>query len=206
MRRRRDDAVTALAVATLLDSARKARTHKVDPVEEHVFRLVNDAPNGAHLPLWAVMQSGSLAAVFAVSGHLLWRGRSRAATTSLIAGVGVWVAVKAVKPLVGRGRPDRHLDHVHVRGTAQTGLGYPSGHAAVACVLAMIATSDLDPPIRAAALAVAGVAGGARMYVGAHLPLDVAGGVAIGILCSRAAEAIANRCSPSRPAIAGWAG
>ena len=192
MRRRWNDAATALAVATLLGSVRKARTHKVDPVEEHVFRLVNDAPNGAHLPLWTVMQSGSLAAVFAVSAGLLWRGRSRLATTSLIAGVGVWAAVKAVKPLVGRGRPDCYLDHVHIRGTAQTGLGYPSGHAAVAFVLAMIATRDLNPSIRAAALAVAGVAGGARMSVGAHLPLDVAGGIAIGILCSRAAEAITH--------------
>lgn len=192
MRRWWDHAGTALAVATLLDTARKARTHKVDPVEEYVFRLVNDAPNGAHLALWTVMQSGSLAAVFAVSGHLLRRGRSRLATTSLIAGVGVWAAVKAVKPLVGRGRPCCHLDHVHVRGTAQTGLGYPSGHAAVAFVLAVIATRDLDPSIRAAALAVAGGAGAARMYVGAHLPLDVAGGIAIGILCSRAAEAITD--------------
>ena len=50
-------ASAALAAATLLDSARKARTHKVGPFEEQVFRLVNDAPDGAHLPLWAAVKA-----------------------------------------------------------------------------------------------------------------------------------------------------
>ena len=37
-------------------------------------------------------------------------------------------------------------------------------------------------PMRIVALTVAGLTGFARMYVGAHLPLDIVGGVAIGSL------------------------
>jgi len=180
----------AVAAAALLLSGARARSHEVGSSEERVFRLFNDAPDGAHVPVWTVMQSGSLGAVFVVSGELYRRGSSRSAATSLVAGVIVWGGVKLVKPLVGRGRPERHLDDVSVRGPAQTGLGYPSGHGAVSLTLAIIATGDRHPAVRAVAVAVAAATGGARMYVGAHLPLDVIGGFAIGALCGEAARAV----------------
>jgi membrane-associated phospholipid phosphatase len=44
-----------------------------------------------------------------------------------------------------------------------------------------------------AAVTFGGIIGSTRMYVGAHLPLDVVGGVAIGVLCGRAAGAIMDR-------------
>ena len=157
-----------------------------------MFRLVNDATDRVRVPVWAIMQSGSLAAVFVVAGDQYRRGTKSNAVASLIAGVLVWGGVKAIKPWVGRGRPERHLEEVSVRGSPQTGLGYPSGHAAVATTLALIATRDSSWAHRAAAIAVAGFTGGARMYAGAHLPLDVVGGTAIGVLCGRAANALLN--------------
>lgn len=181
---------TAIAVAVLADSARRARTHKVSEAEEQIFRLANDVTDGVHIPVWAVMQSGSLAAVFVIAGEQHRRGNRTTAAASLIAGVLVWGGVKVIKPRIGRGRPERHLKDVSVRGGAQTGLGYPSGHAAVATTLALVATRNSSWPCKAAAIAVAGFTGGARMYAGAHLPLDVAGGTAIGVLCGRATNAI----------------
>ena len=180
----------AIGVVVLLQSARRARTHGVGTVEERVFRKFNRAPDAVHVPVWVVMQSGSLAAVFVVAGQLLLGRRARVAVVTAIAGTAVWGGVKLVKPLVGRGRPEHHLDGVLVRGQPQTGLGYPSGHSAVALTLALVATRDRSPVVRIAAMAVAGATGGARMYVGAHLPLDVAGGLAIGILSGRAVNAV----------------
>jgi membrane-associated phospholipid phosphatase len=182
--------VSALAGCALLESARRARTRKVEPPEERVFQLVNGAPNGLHSPLWAVMQSGSLGSVFVVAGLLTWRGRSGAGKAALIAGTAVWGGVKAVKPRVGRGRPAHHLDGVAVRGEAQTGLGYPSGHAAVSLTLALIAMRDEPPAVRGAAVAAAATTGIARMYVGAHLPLDIVGGFAIGVITGEVVNAI----------------
>jgi membrane-associated phospholipid phosphatase len=44
-----------------------------------------------------------------------------------------------------------------------------------------------------AGLAVAAITGTARMYVGAHLPLDVVGGYAIGALCGQLTNAAVDR-------------
>lgn len=174
-----------VAAAALVGSARRARTREVSEAEEQAFRIFNDAPHFIHAPVWAVMQAGSLAAVGVVAGGLAHRGRPRVAMAAAVSGTLVWGGVKAVKPQIGRGRPDRHLDDVAVRGHPQTGLGYPSGHAAVSLTLALISTRGRSPSVRRAALAVAAITGGARMYVGAHLPLDVVGGYAIGALCGQ---------------------
>jgi membrane-associated phospholipid phosphatase len=170
------------ALLVLTSTARDARAGGVSSREEHVFRSVNDLPNALHGPLWAVMQSGSLAAVFVASGVQARRQPAARTITVLLAGVAVWAGVKAVKPLVGRGRPAAELDHVSVRGEKQSGLGYPSGHSAVAATLALALAHDRGTAAGACALGVAALTGGARMYVGAHLPLDVAGGLAIGAL------------------------
>jgi undecaprenyl-diphosphatase len=182
--------VSTAAVVALVATARRARSREVTATEERVFRAFNRAPESIHAPVWAVMQSGSLGAVFVVAGDLRRRGRSRAAAVVATVGTAVWGGAKAVKPLIGRGRPADHLDGVLIRGKAPTGLGYPSGHAAVALTLALVATSRSRAPVRAAAVTAALLTGGARMYVGAHLPLDVVGGFAIGALCGRLAAEI----------------
>ncbi len=171
-------------------SSRVARTGEVPPAEARAFRAVNGAPDALHVALWPVMQAGSLGAVFAAAATV---GRRRGLPAAgLVAGVGtaVWGGVKLVKPAVGRGRPAAHLPDVRVRGAEQSGLGYPSGHAAVALTLALLATRPGRG--RTAGLAVAALTGTARMYVGAHLPLDVVGGYGIGLLAATATRVTAK--------------
>jgi hypothetical protein len=71
-----------------------------------------------------------------------------------------------------RGRPPARPE--------QRGLGYPSGHAAVAATLYVVAAPHLRSRWRAGLAALTSGVGLARIYVGAHLPLDVLGGVALG--------------------------
>jgi undecaprenyl-diphosphatase len=182
-----------VAAGVLVASARRARTREVNDAEERAFRVVNDGPHSIHLLVWVVMQAGSLAAVGVVAAGLVRRGLPREATAAAISGTLVWAGVKAVKPFIGRGRPGHHLDEVAVRGHPQSGLGYPSGHAAVSLTLALIATRSRRPSARVAGLAVAAITGTARMYVGAHLPLDVVGGYAIGALCGQLTNAAVDR-------------
>jgi len=172
--------VVALAVVIGLDSLRRARTRQVSPAEERVFRLFNNRPDAIHIPVWAVMQSGSLAAVFVVAGGVWLRGEHPDTVVVFAVGFAAWAGVKEVKRFVGRGRPSAHLGGVNVRGEAQTGLGYPSGHSAVSLTLALSATSGMGVGVSIAAVGVALFTGGARMYVGAHLPIDVVGGLSIG--------------------------
>ena len=148
MRRRWPWTPDVVAAVALFETARRARRHDISQAEENVFRLVNDAPEVIHPPVWAVMQSGSLGAVVVVAAELARRRRPRRATAALIFGTAAWGGVKAVKPIIGRGRPMCHLERVTVRGEHQTGLGYPSGHAAVALTLALIATHDGTPITR----------------------------------------------------------
>lgn len=180
----------AIATATLAASAAAARQHRVTAREAAVFRRFNRATDAIDVPTWVIMQAGSLGAVGVASAATVGRGGRGPAAVVLAVGTGVWAGVKLVKPLVGRGRPTEYLADVIVRGAPQTGLGYPSGHAAVATTLAMLTTHDRRS--RAAALAVAGAVGCARMYSGAHLPLDVVGGVAAGALAGLVAGRIAG--------------
>ena len=64
-----------------------------------------------------------------------------------------------------------------------TGFGHLSGHTAVAVALATTLVPSLPDPATAGAITLAVIAGCARIYAGAHLPLDVIGGAGLGILC-----------------------
>ena len=173
---------------------RLAHSGSVTDTEHQVFRWFNDAPDILHGPAWVLMQSGSLAGVFTGAAELARRRRPQTAAAAAIAGTAVWAGAKVIKPLVGRGRPQQHLDDVSVRGQPQTGLGYPSGHAAVALTLALIAQRATTVPSQAAAMTFAGTVGATRLYVGAHLPLDVAGGLAIGLLAGQASRSVLAAC------------
>lgn len=171
--------VTSAAVAALALSGGLARRGAVSVVEERVFRFFNDGPDLIGGPVWMVMQTGSFGAVLVAAGAAAGRGRRRQALLLAGGGTAAWLGVKAVKPLVGRGRPAACLAAVKVRGRPQTGLGYPSGHAAVVTTLALLVAPQGD---RRVGLVIAGITSCARMYSGAHLPLDVVGGAAIGRL------------------------
>jgi undecaprenyl-diphosphatase len=181
-------ALVALAWSTAI-----ARRREVHDVERDLFNTVNDLPHGLHPPLYVVMQSGSLAAVFVASGVAVVRGRGRLAATMALTGTAVWGGAKGVKRWIGRGRPVHHLDDVEVRGDEEGGLGFPSGHTAVAFCLATIATPALPPALRPLTWATAATVGVARVYVGAHLPIDIVGGASLGYLAGVAGREVAAR-------------
>lgn len=126
------------------------------------------------------MQTGSLVAVPATALTALAVRRPRLARDLTLSGSGAWVAAKAIKALVGRGRPGEFLQDVLFRGGPVGGLGFPSGHAAVAAALATAAGAYLGRTGRRVAWAGVAMVGIARIFVGAHLPVDVIGGVALG--------------------------
>src|SRR5216683_2416711 len=77
--------------------------------------------------------------------------------------------------------------------------------AAVAVALGVAALPRLGPAARALTLTAMPLVGLTRVYVGAHLPLDIAGGAALGLAADAAAGlALARtRCAPGRKARAG---
>jgi membrane-associated phospholipid phosphatase len=172
-------ALVALSWLVLTD----ATTERAPGWEVDLFGGVNDLPDWLRWPIWPVMQLGNfwMAAVSGLGVYALTR-RWRPALATTTAVLLAWVGAKVVKGLIERGRPADLLDDVHVRETGLHGHGYVSGHTAIAFAVATVVTPLLPGRWRLVPFSLAGLVGFARIYYGAHLPLDVVGGAGIGIL------------------------
>jgi undecaprenyl-diphosphatase len=139
------------------------------------------------------MQAGSLSAPFVVAGWSYWRTRNLdPAVVYATSGFTTWLLAKGVKKLVGRGRPYDHDPSTNLRLATRTdgSLGYVSGHAAVASTLSTIIGRSRTPAAVAGLQACALLVGATRIYAGAHLPLDVVGGMALGIIVGETANSL----------------
>jgi uncharacterized membrane protein YbhN (UPF0104 family)/membrane-associated phospholipid phosphatase len=149
-------------------------------LERNLFRLVNDLPGIVHPVVWAVMQLGNVVAVPLVATVAAVARRLRMARDLLISGLLAYVVADLVKGVVGRERPAGFdVDAVFRDGTV-SGIGFISGHAAVAAALAAAAAPHLTRRGRRVVWVLAWSVALARVYVGAQLPLDIIGGVAAG--------------------------
>ncbi len=174
-------AVLVVGMVVLGLSALPIDARHVGGLEEGVFRFLNEDLWLPYWPTWLLMQLGSVAVVPLVVVAALVARRPRLAVTAGVAGVVVYVLGKVVRHGVVRGRPARILENVVVRGDPAVGTGYLSGHMALAVAMAAAATPYLGWRGRVVAWALAAFVGLARIHVGAHMPLDVVGGVGLGL-------------------------
>jgi len=111
----------------------------------------------------------------------VWR-KWRLAIAILIAGAAKLQAVPTVKDEWTRERPASVIDDVIRRGDASAaGDAFVSGHAIIAFALATLASPYLSRRWKIIVWSLAATVCLGRMYVGAHLPLDLVGGAAIGV-------------------------
>jgi membrane-associated phospholipid phosphatase/predicted Ser/Thr protein kinase len=150
--------------------------------EAALFRVVNELslPGWTWPGVWLVMQLGVIGAVPLVAVLALATRRLRLALDAVLAAGSIYLIAKLVKEFVQRGRPQTLLEEVNILGEPARGLGYVSGHSAVAVALATVASPYLGRRARRVAWALAACVCLARMYVGSHLPFDVVGGAALG--------------------------
>ena len=180
----------ALAAGFLAACAAAIDAHRVSSLEADAFFAVNDLPGSLYPVAWPVMQLGNVLVVPVVALLAGATKRFRLAIAAAVAGVGVWLLAKVIKEAAERGRPAELLAGVELRNAPAAGGGFISGHAAVAFAMATVATPYLPRWGRAIVWTLAAAVAVARVYVGAHLPLDVVGGAAFGVAVGLLANAL----------------
>jgi putative heme transporter len=157
--------------------------------ERSLFLAINGLPSGLMPVIWPFMQYGVFLTIPIFVAIALILRRFRLAASMAVAGVGVYFLAKLIKEFVQRGRPAALIEGVIDREMFAVGsLGYPSGHAAVAGALTVVVTPYLSGRWKIVPAALLVIVGVGRMFVAAHVPLDLIGGAALGV----AAGAIAN--------------
>ncbi len=176
-----DVALVVVGLVALLLASLPVDAREVSSAEAGAFVVLNGTTVLPFVVVWPVMQLGNVlvvpASALVAAGFRQWR----LAVELLVAGLGTYVAAKVVKGIWPRGRPDDLLADVVVRGAAALGRGFVSGHAATLTALAVVAWPWLGHRGRIVVAVLVTVVCLSRVYVGAHLPLDVLGGAALGL-------------------------
>jgi undecaprenyl-diphosphatase len=165
---------------------------RVGEVERSVFRAINDLPGWLYPVLWPFQQFGNLlvALVVGIGIALVLR------QWWVAAAVGAAVVLKllgeqVVKEVVQRSRPGTTIGDVTMRGDVSAhGLSFVSGHAVIVTAVAGLLTPILPRAWRWVPWAIVVLNGVTRMYVGAHNPLDIVGGLGLGLVIAGLLNAI----------------
>ena len=184
--------VVVLSIASiLLLAASIAASAELTALETQVFRGVNELPDALYRTIWPLMQYGTFITIPVLALVAFLFHRRGLALALALAGVSVYLLALVVKQIVSRGRPGELLTGVEQREVfGEDSLGFPSGHAAVAAALSVVVAAHLSKRWTIAALVLGTVVLIGRLYVGAHLPLDVIGGAALGAVAGSAVNLI----------------
>jgi undecaprenyl-diphosphatase len=159
------------------------RNGTVSSPERSVFRSINDLPAWMYRVLWIFQQFGNVVvALVVVVVIALALRRWRLAVAAVVVVVLKLGLERLVKKIVERQRPATSIGHIHARGVvSQHGLSFVSGHSVMVTALALVLTPALRGRWRIVPWAIVVLNGVARIYVGAHNPLDVVGGAGLGL-------------------------
>ncbi|MEW1736070.1 phosphatase PAP2 family protein [Nocardia beijingensis] len=198
--RRADFGLAIAGVAATASLAWACDSGIVDRLDHALFRVINTLPDGLAGPLWLMQLAGVMGAPAVVSGIALTAHRFRLAVALLLLIPAKLVAERDIlKSLVAHGRPGAVVPNAVLRDVPTEGLAFPSGHALVLFGMVTLLSPYASRGQMAAASAIAILAATARVYLGAHTPLDVVGGAAAGIAVGALLNLIVRVQGQGRP-------
>jgi len=186
--------IVGVAAAGVAASYAVAVQRPVPGWELRLTEWINDVPDAVGTLLYPIMQAGTLAGPITVAvGIAVFRRDWLLSGATVAAGLVAWFGAKGVKRVVDRDRPRSYLADIVVREGDGSGLGYVSGHSAVAATAAIMAMAALPARWRPVPAVIAFLVGVARVVHGVHLPADIVGGWSLGVLIAITALWIVDR-------------
>ena len=178
---------SGVGLALLILCAVLVHKHLLTAVESSVLLFVNGWPDWLFRPMWLVQFAGVIITgpVAALIAALVRRYRL-AVGLLLATGLKIWLE-SVVKLVVKRQRPGVLEPDVILRGdVAHQGLSFVSGHAILVTAMAALISPYLRGRWKIIPWAIAGLNLVARLYLGAHFPLDLIGGAGLGLFIGAA--------------------
>lgn len=196
--------VVAAAATAIASSYAVAVQRPVPAWELRLTEWINGVPDWIGSASYPVMQLGTLAGpLLGAVAIVIFRRDLVLGAAVMLTGVATWFGAKGVKRMVERDRPLSFLPDILVREGDGSGLGYISGHSAVAASAAMMCLVAVPQRLRSIVVAAAGIVGFARIVHGVHLPADIVGGWGFGVLLGLAGLAGAGAVRSGLDANAG---
>jgi undecaprenyl-diphosphatase len=187
---RRDLIVLAASLAVFTACAVIVANGRVGPAERAVFHAINGLPGWLYQPMLYAQYLGVLGVPLVVAvGALLFRRWRLAAALVLVVPCKLGLE-RVAKMLVQRQRPGTTVPDAILRGVPHGGLSFTSGHAIITFAIAGLLVLVLPRRWGVVAFVLAACNGLARVFLGAHNPLDVVGGAAIGLAIAAALDIV----------------
>lgn len=154
--------------------------------DSYVFMLLNRQRNyhsqWLDRLMWLITQLGNMW-MGLISAFLFFLLNYHSLAVEIILGtMTLWLIVEAIKLVTDRSRPFLVLEGTRIIGPKESGRSFPSGHTSQIFFMATLLYYQLKPDGGQvfALYLIALLVGFTRIYVGAHYPRDVLGGMLLG--------------------------